>query len=239
MCIEMSFKRRVRHAKRVAIAAATISFAAVQLVVAQEPLHQAPDPKRPAPVLRTAEFGIPDELYSSPFTELPIITTIQGTIVQTLVKLNFETVGEFDAAYVALGLQHGNNAFIINGADLGWSGSGHFVAEVESHLLDGEIQYYGNPWATFLMYESTFPWQGGDIVGMFDKSAFVVRYIPDCPLDVTLDKVVDESDVKAVRDAVGTYNPELDVTGDGWVTKIDVKWVEGGVGTVCVCPQCR
>jgi hypothetical protein len=190
---------------------------------------------------RVERFPIADELSGIPVKETLIISTIQGRVVNTRVRLNFQTVGGYDASLFAVGLFQGSRGVGVSGSSLGWFGPGSFTAEFDSPDLNGEIDFAGNPFATWFMVRSSGLPGGPGVVGVFSGSSFDVEYIPDCPADLDNDGSVGLGDVASIIGAWGDDSPRAlqDLDVDGQVGLGDLAAVINAWGFECPCPNCR
>lgn len=190
---------------------------------------------------RVERFPIADELTGIPVKETLIISTIQGRVVNTRVRLNFQTVGGYDASLWSAGLFQSSRGVGFSGASLGWFGQGSFSAEFDSPDLNGEIEFFGSPFATWFMSRSSGLPGGLGVVGVFTDSSFDVEYIPDCPADLDGDGFVGLGDVASIIGAWGDDSPRAlqDLDVDGQVGLGDLAVVIGAWGFECPCPNCR
>ncbi len=215
---------------RMVKAAALAVFASLGAAAAAGPVYT-----------RVMSFAIPEEMTALPAKESLIVSTAQGRVVNTRVRATFETVGGYDAADVRVFLIHATRGTAVIGSSLGWNGQGTFSAEFETADLNGEIDFFGNPFATWIMVrESGLP-GGLAVIGRFTDSSFDVEYIPDCPADLDGDGFVGLGDIASIIGAWGDDSPRAlqDLDGDGQVGLGDLAVVINAWGFECPCPNCR
>lgn len=111
--------------------------------------------------IRTIQFGMPSDLSiwrSLWVADQALFNPFAGRIVESRLVLDYDSTGGgmafHDAAELLFQIQLGTETvpiWNVTGADLGWSGSGHFVTTLVSHEFDGEELLSQGPfvlWAT-------------------------------------------------------------------------------------------
>lgn len=126
----------------------------------------------PLPTTNLAIFGVN---FTADFLGLPL-----GTITGASVDLTY-TSGGLDAADLILSLQApstGVPVWQLTGADLGWSGTGTFTANLSTGVLNGPIDF-GDPLPDFSLYALDLRAVGFQpLNGQFTSSAFRVAVDP-------------------------------------------------------------
>ena len=198
--------------------------------------------------------NVPLELGGTPVLpfggEVLGAATIEGTVASTIVELRFTATGTFDAANLGLSICLPTNGGIachgVTGAELGWSGQGTFLAQLETTALNGDLALVEGPFYTWFATISNNNPGGGPITGSIDVWTYRLQ-MADCPVgDLDGDIAVGFADLVMLLaawgdrpDCEGAVPCEADLDGDGTVGIGDLLLLLSNWGDqFCPAPLC-